>query len=206
MQVLLDGEVIAVERPTLAAALGAARRVSEARGRVIIEAKLDDVAIPDDLLSDPTEDEFAGSIVTMVTANPRTLVTETLAAVSDALRQSRAEQVAAADLLQTGRVQEAMQRMGSVLTTWDQARQAVISGAALLGEPLSAGTSAGRVAEAAGALGAVLSAIKGQVAAEDWSGLADTLAVDLCEQSDRWCDLLGTIGTDRAARPDNGAI
>ena len=196
MRVLVDEQVVPITAPTIAAALAAARAAAESRGRVVIEATLDGVAIPDEALAEPPADEFTGSEVRFGTADPGELVGSTLRGVAEALEDATREQNAAAEKIQRGQIAEALSHVSSSLGVWDQVRTAVINGTALLG--LNVGTLEVRGAEgelisvegAVRALAERLAEIKRTFTVQDWSALSDALAYDMQEQSAAWRGIL----------------
>jgi hypothetical protein len=205
MQVFVDDQPVTVASPTLAAALAAAKQSAHERGRVVIDAVLDGVSVPDELLSSPTQDEFVGSDVRFATADPALLVGETLRGVADALEEAKADHVRAAELIQQGRIEDAMNRLTVAFGVWEQARTAVINGSALLGVALPAMRTDEIDAEKAVAdLAGRLGEIKRAFVAQDWSGLSDILAYDMPEQGSAWQRLLRGIAErvveDRRAR------
>lgn len=212
MRVLVDDQNVRVSTPTIAAALAAARAEAESRGRVVIEATLDGVAIPDEALSDPPTDEFVGSEVRFGTADPGELVGSTLRGVAEALEDATREQAMAAEKIQRGEMSLALNHVASALAVWDQVRTAVINGTALLG--LSVGTLEVRSVPGAGeqetiisvdgavrSLAGRLAEIKRAFTAQDWSALSDALAFDMQEQAAAWREIL----TELAEQVESGA-
>lgn len=201
MRVLVDDQNVRVSTPTIAAALAAARAEAESRGRVVIEATLDGVAIPDEALADPPTDEFVGSEVRFGTADPGELVGSTLRGVAEALEDATREQAMAAEKIQRGEMSLALNHVAAALAVWDQVRTAVINGTALLG--LSVGSLEVRSAPGAGGQETIISVdgavrslaerlaeIKRAFTAQDWSALSDALAYDMQEQAAAWREIL----------------
>lgn len=200
MRVLLDEQPLDVAEPTLAAALDAARRKAESQHRVVVEATMDGLVIPDEALAAPSSSRFEDGELRFVTAEPVALVRHTMREVVDLLEQTARDQTKASDLIVAGELEEAMQHLSSALGAWDSVHQVVVNGAALLGlkaEQVSvrvAGESSpvvmgDRIAE----LASHLSAIKRSIAAQDWAGLSDTLTYDMNPQAERWRTLLGAL-------------
>lgn len=198
MKVYLDGQEIVIDRPTLGGALAAGCRAAEASGRIVVDAELDGRPISPEQLAEP-EAPTAGGELRLTSAEPRSLVLTTFLDVADAMESVKAEQVAAAELIQVGKIDEALERLGGALGVWEQARQAVVNGCALLGIPLATpvasafkgGSSApATIAEQADTLAGSLGEVKRTIEAGDWSGLADALMYDMEGQAATWGKLL----------------
>lgn len=196
MRVLVDEQNVPVSEPTIAAALAAARAAAEARGRVVIEATLDGVAIPDESLASPPTDEFVGAEVRFGTADPGELVGSTLRGVAEALAEAQSEQRTAAEMIQAGDVAGALTHVSIALGVWDQVRAAVINGTALLGlrvetmEVRGTGGVAVSVEDAVRGLAGRLGEIKRAFTAQDWSALSDALSYDMQDQAEAWRGIL----------------
>jgi hypothetical protein len=193
MQVYVDDLPVPVRDSTLAGALAAARSAAEVRGRVIVEATLDGVAIPDELLASPTADEFVGSDVRFATADPGMLVGSTLRGLGEALIESKLTHTRAGELIQRGEIKEGVESLGEALNIWEQVRQGIHNGSALLGLsiesltiPATDSRPATEIAPKVQELAGRLSEIKRAFIAQDWSALADALNYDLPEQADQW--------------------
>jgi hypothetical protein len=203
MRVLMDEQPLEVAEPTLAAALDAARRKAESLRRVVVEATVDGLVIPDEALSSPSQDRFDSSEVRFVTAEPVALVQTTMREVAELLSDTSVAQAKAAEHITAGELEPAMQQLSSALAAWDSVHQVIVNGAALLatsaedmqvqppGEDAPA-IVGDRVRELASHLGA----IKRTIAAQDWAGLSDTLTYDMSAQCDRWQALLKTLADE----------
>lgn len=195
MQVFLDDRPIEIERPTIAAALVAARDEAERAGRVIVEIKADGAPIDDALLDAPPDEPTGTGELRMVSAEPRSLVRVTLLEAADQLERLRAKQIGASELIQSGKTSEALGSLDEIVGTWGAVRQAVDTGATLLGFDLNAlevETGGGRV-PATGpidALARALDELRRTLSESDWSSLGDVLAYDLNDQIDQWGALL----------------
>lgn len=201
MQVLVDNTPVKIDRPTLGAAFDAARAHADSARRVVVGAWLNGEAIEDERLESPGEEPITGSEVRFVTANPFALVRETMLDVAESLHGARQAQGAAAQLIQLGRMDEALEHLSSALKTWDMVRQVVMHGAGLLGLPLDTvrvnlpadqGGEDGPVVVAAciDALSKDLQALRQAMVAKDWTGLADSLGHEMQREADRWRPLL----------------
>lgn len=213
MRVLIDDAPVEISEPTLAAALEHARRAAQAQNRVVVEATIDGLTIPDAMLAEPSEMDLGSSEVRFTTADPGALVRATFRDVSGLLEQAKRDQTSAGELVQTGDLRGAMEKLSAALGVWDTVQQAVSNGAALMGvDPkdlrvaldsgAAGGASAGgaggdggeSVADAVSGLAHRLTDVKRSISAQDWAGLSDALLYDMNDQADRWRVLLDRLG------------
>lgn len=195
MRAWLDDAPLTVTAPTIAAGLDAARRRAESSGRVVVEATIDGHPIPESVLLEPPVDEVDAEL-RFLSADPGELVANTLRGVAETLAAAKSDQQAAAELIQTGRMPEAMERLQTALRTWETVRQVVADGCSLMGQPsdevritLATG-DVRRLGDATAALAGALNEIKRAFGTQDWPALADALGFDLQDQADAWQDLL----------------
>lgn len=212
MHVLLDGEEIKVERPTIAAALEAAKREAERRKRVVIEASMDGSPIADAWLESPPTEPRPGAEVRFVSADPLSLVRVTFLEIAEELRSAISHQEAAAAAVQTGRLDEAMPRVSAALGVWQNVREGVLNGASLLGmdlgvmqAPATAGQAGQTVGEHIDGLAKALTELKRAIGAADWPGVADVLAYDLGDQAKRWQVVMNALADEVGRRSYQGA-
>lgn len=211
MKVFLDERPLSVQRPTLAAALAAGRSAADDLHRVIVEAKLDGVAIPDAELEQPTERDLGQAELRFITATPALFVSTTLHEIADALDGVRATQRAAARAFQRGELNEAFSHLSSSLGVWDAVRKGVEQGPALLnrrladlrvGAAASGGGAAGvPLAEHLDQLATRLSGLRTALAAQDWSTLADELEGEFEPAAARWSAILRELATQLSISP-----
>jgi hypothetical protein len=189
MNVYLDGELFSFVGPrTFAAALRAAGAEAERHGRVLVEVQIDGAPALETLIDDPPE-EPVGEEVRMVSVEPRALVRVTLMDAVDALDAARERQGRSAELIQTGKIEEALAPLSEAIQTWQTVRDAVEKSAAMLGMTLgdlSTGADERDMEALIGDLAGRLAEIRRSLAGEDWSALADVLAYDMGEQTDHW--------------------
>lgn len=194
MPVLLDDTPLKLDADDLSLALAAARQLAESRGRVIIEVLADGQVVPDDHLlgADPRP---LPRELRFVTADPIELVQQSLRDAAQALQTIDQQHQAAAEHIQTGRLDQAMTPLAAAFETWDTARKVVTDACALLGlDPRSLAietpTATIAVAAAVQALIARLTEVKRCLSDRDWCGLSDALAYDLPADAARWRTLL----------------
>lgn len=198
MLTFLDDRRLSPDRTTFAAALQAGADEAARAGRVIVEAQLDGAAVAEEYLEQPP-DRALGSELRLISVEPRALVRVTLMDAADALDTARAEQTRSAELIQSGKIEEALAPLSSAIQTWQAVRDAVEKSAALLRMPLDTismpGGASGTdtLVELIGALAGKLEEVKRSLASQDWSGLADVLAYDLSEQAQRWRQVMVSL-------------
>ncbi len=192
MNVFIDDQPLPVPRPTLAAAVQAARAAAEARGRLVVEATLDGVTIEDSVLEAPDDTPHPpnpGCVVRFATADPAELVAAALRGAAEGLERAASLQREAAERIGAGELTEAVGKLGEITSIWQRAGLVVQQGTALLEPKLAEdlrGATAGKLTE----LAAPLSAMKRALSIEDWSGLADVLEGDLAEAAEDWQSIL----------------
>jgi leucyl aminopeptidase (aminopeptidase T) len=204
MQVYLDDRKIQPDRATFAAGLRAGVDEAARAGRVIVEVYLDGSVVADTILESPPEEDL-GTELRLTSVEPRSLVRVTLLDAREALDTARDDQRRAAELIQSGKVEEALAPLSAAIQTWQAVREAVEKTAALARVPLDSlsfpggATATDRVVDVVGGLTGRLEEIKRCLASEDWSALADALAYDMDEQAVRWQKLLA--GMAEAFKP-----
>jgi len=197
MPVLLDDSPIAIDGPTMASALAAARAAAESQGRVITDIILDGCPVAENPLAPTITDAplAPAADLRFVTADPVELVQASLREAAIGLDGVNTHQRAAAHAIQTGRFDHAMPSLSEAFTTWETARRTVTDGCGLLGldpEGLLVEVE-GSPVPLAGAVNMLLirlTEIKRCLTAQDWCGLSDVLAYDLPADAELWRGLL----------------
>lgn len=204
MKVFLDNEPLAVSPATVRAAIERAREAADAAGRLIVEVRGDGSPLGEGVLDDPPDSDHGLGELRMLSAAPGPFVRETLLETVGVLDQARAEQSLAAELIQGGKLGEALEPLGRVLELWGVVRDVVERSCALLG--IDAGgvlvpehdtTGAACIAE----LMARLTSLKLAIAQQDWGGVSDELAYEMDALAVRWRSLVGEL----ALRVQRGA-
>jgi hypothetical protein len=209
VNVFLDGHPLRTPRPTLAGAFEAAVDATRPLGRVIIEVKADGLPLADDLVAAPPESAVGHSELRFTSADPRQLVRVTLMDAADALSTAQADQLAAADLINSGQTGPALEHLRSALATWQAVQDVLDRSAQLLGLNLSTlgGTSIQGLdpdegfAPALEALTGHLSCVRTGLSDQDWSALSDTIGYDLDAQANLWKRLLKGLADHVATLP-----
>lgn len=197
MQVLLDNQPIPIDRPTLAAAMRSAQEAARARGRIIVEAFADGTQISDELLSSPSDDPVNIQHLNMRSAEPRSLVSFTLADAADALTHVADDHDRVGRDIQAGKTQAALGKLGESIATWQAVCDILNKGAALLHLDLDSLTLpdgdptplSGRFAAMLEKLGSIRTALESQ----DFSALSDILLYDMAPLARQWSQTLRSI-------------
>lgn len=210
MRVLVDAREVSASGSTLADALLAGRDEAAARGRVVIEAKVNGEPIPDAELESPPPGDLADAVVSFLTADPRALVREAMLQVAETLAALTQQQSQAAAAFQRGAFEDAFGLLSDVVSTWDAVRRAVTQGPALLGLEATGLTVRGPagdepLARHAERLSLDLTRLREALAAQDWSTLADVLEGELADQVAAWEGIARVLANDLGRSADAGS-
>jgi hypothetical protein len=195
MQVLLDGHPVATACPSLAEALAAATADAEKRGRIIVEVKADGVTLSDEKLGNPSSEPSTIGELRMLSAEPRALVRHTLLEGVTALENARAEQAKAAEQIQSGHTEQALNTLQVAVLTWQAVRDIVSRSAAVLALDLDTLELTGvdedvNFKTATKDLLGHLTQMRTALDQQDWSALSDIVGYDLDAQAGVWKGLL----------------
>lgn len=197
MHVFLDNKALR-SQPTFAAALRSGVDEASRGGRVVVEALLDGSAVAESILEHPPE-ESLGEELRLTSVDPGALVRVTLTDAADALEKAADDQRRCAELIQSGKVEDAMSPLSSALQTWQVVREAIDKSAALVHMPLEAMELPGGVRGPDHLLTLIadltsrLQEVKRSLSTQDWSALADVLAYDLTDEVQRWTTMLRAL-------------
>ncbi|MBX3387657.1 MAG: hypothetical protein KF768_13900 [Phycisphaeraceae bacterium] len=205
MRLQLDGTTLRADRPTIKSALDAARTAAQARGRVIVEARIDGHAMGDEELTAPDDRELPNASLEFVSADPGSLVRVTLLELAPMLEEARARQQAAAEFVGTGDLATAFESLSRAFEIWNGVQQAVANGSELLGLELDSvavqlPSGPTTLAECVRTLAQGLGEIKRALSVQDLPGLSDALLYDMDVQTHAWDAALKALA-DRAAPP-----
>jgi hypothetical protein len=197
MQVLLDGQLVAGDFPSLASAISAAVNTAGPH-RIIIEASADGTPLTDEQLMAPPTTPGGFSIVRFTSANPKDLVRVTLLDAVDVLNGVRPEQAEVADLIQRGETQNALTLLQSVLNKWQAIRDVADRSSQVLGVDLAAvqlrqTTTGATFTSATTDLSRHMLEVKNALKAQDWSLLSDVIGYDLDQQAANWAELFSNF-------------
>jgi hypothetical protein len=203
MRVLLDEHPIEVEPATIARAIEVAREAAAERGRIVIEVLGDGAAVDPGLIDQPPADDAGLAELKLITAEPGAFVSVTLADAVTVLDEAGGMQQQAAEAIQAGRIEEALEPLRAALSAWAVIRDVVDKSSALLGiDPKGVETTGGTGASAIDGLAGRLGEIRRALTEQDYGALSDVLAYDMPEQVEAWRGLLGAL--ESAARDRSG--
>ncbi|MFN0131866.1 MAG: hypothetical protein ACKVW3_04945 [Phycisphaerales bacterium] len=199
MRVYLDDQLVTEAAATFADAVRAAVEAASASGRLIIEAKVDGAMVEAAVLESPPARSLGAEAVFRAIDRGE-LVANALAEASEVLRVVSLDQTNAAELIQTGRVADALPRLSSALAGWQAVKDTVQSCVDAVDLPRDRlaiartdGSGIMTLTDLASSLAERLSELKRALGSDDWSAVADVLAYDMGEQADRWAKLLDQL-------------
>lgn len=185
------------ERVTLEALLDAARDAASARGRMIVDVRVDGEPVRREELASASEVLVGGERIDFETADPVEVAASALRDLAGAMEGLREDQRAASDAAAAGDVERAMEVLTGVVGTWDAARRGLADVGGLMGLDLEGMPSEGGEGSGEGSAGACvrglsveLEEMKRCLGARDWAGLADVLRYELDERALGWSAML----------------
>ena len=185
--------------------LEAAREHLQSRGRMIVEVRLDGRTIPAGELDDRRGTSISEVEVRLYSAEPRELAALTLRQARLQLSEASTAQVEAAELLQQDEPSEALARIGLAMGAWQHAQQAVLRGSQLVELNLDELTFDHQpVTKMVSDLLEQFQTLKQLITRDDTLGLADALAYEWPETTDRWDRLMEHLAIrieERTERP-----
>lgn len=194
MAVRIDDEPVALEANSLRSLLAAARDHLAPSGRMVVQVQVDGEPVIDEALDSDHPTDFSQAEVQVYSAKPADLAVGALEQARAQIAEASGLQEQAAELLQKDEPAEALTQVGASIRGWIQAQQAVTGVAQLMGLDLTAvavddETVAARTQE----LLTRLVELKGLIEANDHVALADALAYEWPETTDRWDAALGAL-------------
>jgi len=194
MPVKIDDQPVSLEAGSLRALLAAARDHLAPAGRMVVQVQVDGQPVVDEALDSDQPADFAGKEVQMFSATPAELAVGALEQSREQIAEARQQQEDAAELLQKDEPAKALDLVGGSIAGWIQAQQAVTSVAQLLGLDLTAiKVDDQDVASRTQELLTRLVELKELLEANDHVALADALAYEWPETTDRWDAALGAM-------------
>lgn len=194
MPVKIDDQPVSLQGGSLRALLAAARDHLEPAGRLVVQVQLDGQPVVEEALDSDQPTDFSSVDVQMYSASPTDLAVGAIEQAREQIAEARDLQEQAADLLQQDEPAQALQKVGQSIAGWIQAQQAVTQVAQLMGLDLTAIIVDGEpVATRTQALLARLVELKGLLEASDHVALADALAYEWPEATEKWDAALGAI-------------
>jgi len=194
MPVKIDDQPVSLEAGSLRALLAAARDHLAPAGRMVVQVQVDGQPVVEEALDSDQPADFAGKEVQMFSATPAELAVGALEQSREQIAEARQQQEDAAELLQKDEPAKALDLVGGSIAGWIQAQQAVTSVAQLLGLDLTAiKVDDQDVASRTQELLTRLVELKELLEANDHVALADALAYEWPETTDRWDAALGAM-------------
>jgi hypothetical protein len=194
MPIYVDDQPVALNESDLGQALELVTRRLEPQGRVIVEVILNGASLVGDDLMQHAQDSLAGAELKLYSADPRDLALHVLRQVREGLRTAGEAQAQAANLFQKDQSGAAMKCIGEALVLWQQAQQAVLHSAQLMGVELDQQSFEGEpLATVTNGLLAQLNDLRDRLQNNDTLGLADALLYEWPATIERWQRLIQQV-------------
>lgn len=195
MRVYLDGKLIDDSGSTLDRAIEAAR--AHAGTRMLVQALADGKPVPAaDLDSPPPLSPYASELA-FASADPSGLLSDVMHDAADLLEEVKARQRATAELLQAGKVDEAVAGIGEILETWRTVKEAIVLSLRAEGTHRYHGGSQEELSPTIEGLASALGEIKRAMSAQDWASLGDCLAYEMQDHAERCRSWLVRAGSGK---------
>lgn len=191
MTVKIDDIPIDLPGETLGEVLVAAKQRLDPSGRLIVEIHFDGQQLIGDAIEQQQHQQIAEHDLALITAETRVLVIELLRQVRGRLDEALQQQEKAADLLQRDEEVDALKHIAEAMSIWQQTEQAVRQCAMLMEIELSElGSEDASFEELCGGLITQLESLRDQLQARDSVAVADTLAYEWPETTQKWKGLV----------------
>lgn len=210
MRVLLDGQLLNISQPTFAEAIDAVAEAAVDRGRLVGDVVADGIRLTDEQIEEAATGGATYSELVCTSIDPIEIVVSTLRDAVDAVESAARDQQTAAELLQAGKTQEALETLGPVFATWQVVQMVVDRGGAAVEMDFRTVAIPGideprPVERCAATLMNSLVELKRALADEDWSALSDIVGFDLDAQARDWRNVLGGLAElVESRRPGGG--
>ncbi len=194
MAILLDGQPVDAAGPNLGAALEHAQQQLAESGRIVVEVIVDGASLDGDAIEQRLGEALGDAEVQLVSADPAEIAADALVGVRDQLGEARVLQAEAADLLQRDQPADGLQKVTESINAWLNTQQAVLQSATMLGVELDTFSVDGHdLTDSVNELAAHLKELKELITSGDIIGLADALAYEWPDITDRWDALLAAL-------------
>lgn len=209
MRADLDGQVLTLDRPTLAGAFEAGIAEAERRGLLIVAVMADGKPLEPEAFAKPSDEVGAYRTVTFVGAKPAELVEDAIRQASAAAAGIGRSQPAVAQLIQSGETQGALEHLRDVFGTWNEVREAVERSGRLLqrefaSEAAREESGAPSIKTCTEELAVALASVKRALELQDWSKLADLIGHELDVLATNWQRALDALADSIAAEHRSG--
>lgn len=200
MQILIDDLPCEVTAGTVGEAISGAGELARGRGRLIVDVNVDGVRWNEADLASSLRYGQTAEVVRFTSADPRELVGRTFEDAAEALTDADELQRDAAELLQSDKTADSMDKLGEAVTIWLCVQEAIVTGAQLVGLDLETVQAGGDPLPLAIArLNDRLVAVRRGLKEQDGIGLADTLLYEFPPIVDEWRRVLAEL-KERIAR------
>jgi len=194
MPILLDDQPLDAAGPTLGAILEQAQKGLAEGGRIVVEVVVAGESLAGEALDARLDEDVSAADIKLVSAQPAELATEALTGVRDQLGEARLLQAEAADLLQRDRISDGLEKVTQAINAWLNTQQAVLQSATVLNVDLdSFEVDGNELTDSVHELVDQLKELRDMITAGDMVGLADTLAYEWPDITDRWDAFLGAL-------------
>lgn len=194
MPIFLDGQPVDFPGATLGAVLDVAQQRLSQAGRMLVEITLNGETLIGAALDTRRETPVMGVQVNLESADPHELAEGVLEQVRAALADAREAQKQAADFFQQDQSDKAMAQIGHAIAVWQQVQEAVLHSSQLVRMDLNAKEFEGRpMTDLTNALLTQLKSLRDLIGAGDTVALADSLAYEWPEMTDRWDRMIGEM-------------
>jgi hypothetical protein len=194
MHVYLDGDPLDGAGSTLSSAL--AKAADAAGERLVIEAEADGALVPNDHLTEPPSNDPYAAELRLTSAHPRDLVSEALDEAAELLKGVEDAQRQAAELIQSGEIPQAMESLKVVLEGWSGAGRVMQLAEATPGVDMPDEVGGESIEALTKELARLLGEVRGAMAQQDMTSVADVLAYDMDTLCDSWARALGALSLE----------
>jgi hypothetical protein len=194
MQILLDAATLPETADHIGDALAVANAAARARGRLLVEVRVDGQTLTDAELVDDDALGRPAEHIECTTADAAALVTDALSGALDALGTAESMQREAAAKLQADQPRAAMETLQVALTLWSQVHHAVHCTEEVLQADLRRMQFADHTAEEhIEALTTRLQALRSALVSQDVVALSDALLYDWPDLTIQWRQFLSEL-------------
>ena len=191
MRVVIDEQVTDMQPGSVAEAISEAAANAEQNGRMIVEVIVDGERWNNEQLNSPEAANTEAQEIRLESAEPRQLVAGTFADAAEALLQADDLQQQAANDIQSGQNEPAMEKLNEAISIWMSVRQAVAQGSQLVGLDLENITVEGTpVLESVEGLNEHLRQMRDALTNNDLVNVSDTLLYELPDTVRQWRSIL----------------
>lgn len=200
MRILIDDLPCDLDAGTVGEAIAGAAELARGRGRLIVDVNVDGSRWSDADLASGRRHEQTADVVRFTSAEPGELVGQTFEDAAKALTDADRLQREAAELLQSDKTADSMDKLGAAVSIWIGVQEAIVSGTRLVGLDLETVHVGGDPLPVAIArLNDRLVAVRRGLQEEDGIGLADTLLYEFPPIVEEWRRVLAEL-MERIAR------